>query len=217
MQRRLKTVFVGLAFVLATDAAAQLAWETRPTSAEGRGGGRGEAFLLAGANGASARMWKPTLETVPLEVGKAGRVEPPRTGLNNYHLLVAEQRAEGALQTALRYLPRNGKPTGHSPSELLAADKAALEIVPRPLPREHRHYKTGERYRFRVRFRGAPVADTRVDLTTSHGSRISGRTDPEGYVDFRLPMDFREVREGRRANPPGELLLSVAHRGPDVL
>ena len=214
---RTSFTFAILGLALATDAAARLVWETRPAPAEGPGGGRGGTFLLAGAQSAAATMWKPTLENVPVEVGPEGRVDAPHTGLNNYHLLVAEQVTEGVQETALRYLPRNGKPTGHSPAELLAAEKAALEIVPRPLPREHRHYKTGETYRFRVRFQGVPVADAQVDLTTSHSSRLSGWTDHSGYVRFELPMDFDKVRMGRRANPPAEMVLAVRHRGPKAL
>lgn len=209
------TALLALVSVFATNAAAALVWETRPASAENHGGGRGESFLLAGGVDATARMWKPTLETMPVKVSRDNGVTPPRTGMNNYHLLVAEQDTAGIRETALRYLPRNGKPTGHSPSELLAADKAALEIVPRPLPREHRHYKTGEEYRFRIRFNGTPLTDAEVDLTTEHGSRLSARTDHDGYIRFRLPMDFTEVREGRRANPPAEMVLSVGHQGPE--
>jgi hypothetical protein len=176
----------------------------------GHAGHGARTLRLELPDGAKAVLWKPDLERQTLEVGN-GTVEFPRTGVGNYHAIVAEWEGDAGKGTLISYKEVRGKPSGQSPRELLAADKTELEIVPDPLPREHYRYHTAESWGFRLRFQGKPLADTRVVLHTENGSRLEADSDAQGYLDFKLPDDFPEVLPGRDSNPPGEFRLGVAH------
>lgn len=211
---------VALMFRLVWGAAAAAPPGAAPGTQQVPGGGghghhasRGAAAALLGVpEGASAVLWKPDLERQPLEV-KGGGVGFPRTGMGDYHAIVAEWEGESAREARIRYLYMRGRPSGHSPGELLAEAKTELEIVPDPLPREHYRYNSADRWGFRVRFREAPLAGVPVWLETAHGSGLEARTDAEGRVAFELPDDFPSVTPGRRATPPAGYSLSVEHAG----
>lgn len=189
---------------------------TQPASGGGghaHHGHRGVAAVrLEVPESATAVLWKPDLERQPLEV-KGGGVGFPRTGMGDYHAMVAEWKGESAREARIRYHYMRGKPSGHSPGELLAQAKTELEIVPDPLPREHYRYNSADRWGFRVRFGSAPLAGARVRLETAHGSGLEAQTDAQGRVAFELPDDFPSVQPGRRATPPAEFSLSVGHAG----
>jgi len=104
-----------------------------------------------------------------------------------------------------------GKPTGNSPSELTHSDKAELEIVPNPLPREHWRYASNQEAEFIVRFRGQPLANFPVAISTSNGSNLEFKTDAGGQLRIRVPDDFKVVNVGRRNNPPAEWRIKVEH------
>ncbi len=159
---------------------------------------------------AKATLWKPDLSTVPIRV--VGRkVTLPSTGMDNYHALVASRHNGRKTEVAIRYEYLRGKPSGHSPRELLAATKSALEIVPDPIPREHYHYFSGQTWDFIVRFRGKPLPGTEIHLKTSNGSRLKAVSDDEGRVSLRLPDDFQDAREGIRDRRSAEFELLVSH------
>ena len=114
--------------------------------------------MLSIADDAQVVLWKPDLSTQPLEI-QQGKVGLKGTGVDNYHAIVAE-RTEGKLtEVAIRYEYARGKPSGHSSTELTAADKSTLEIVPEPIPREHYRYHSDQTWDFIVRFQGLPLAN----------------------------------------------------------
>ncbi len=182
----------------------------------GHGNRREKKLELGNTAGAKVRFWQPDLQTRDL-VPRDQAVSLPRTGIAAYYAVVAEWDRPAAKEALIRYEYQNGRPTKHSPRELLAALKTDLEIVPDPLPREHYRYHANERWGFRVRFRGAPVAGATVSLSTEHGSELQADSDAAGRVSFLLPDDHPQVKPGRRANKPAEMTLRVEHSDPDRL
>lgn len=204
-------------------AQAALSWssqlpETAVTpKAEQSGGGHahgghrgGKPFYLNEAAGAEAEIWFPTLVRRPLHADD-GLVRVSPTGVLNYHLLYAKKRGEGVEEVALRYYYLNGKPTDESPRLLVNYRKAALDIVPSPLTREHQRYLSGKPFRFTLLFRNRPLAGQPLTLTTSNGTSLDLTSDDKGRVTVELPDDFAEVQPGRRANQPAEFLLALSH------
>ena len=100
---------------------------------------------------------------------------------------------------------------------MLAINKNELEIVPDPLPREHRDYQSGETWPFIVRFRGEPLADTEVVLTTFHGGASSGTTDKRGRILLHLPDDFPDMVEGERDERKADFAVTVEHQDGEIL
>ncbi|MCB1849212.1 MAG: hypothetical protein KDI83_00185 [Gammaproteobacteria bacterium] len=165
-------------------------------------------LLLENAEGAQINLWKPDLTRLPLTI-EHGIVTLPATGVDNYHALVIERDWGYLHETLIRYLYLHGKPSGHSTSELTAAEKSSFEIVPDPVPREHQHYRSDQQWRFQVRFKGAPVAHLPVELLSSYGSRLSAVSDERGLVELRLPDDFPQIETGRRDRRGAEFTLSA--------
>lgn len=192
---------------LAGSAQAELVWQ--PVSSD-HGSHRGpKQFQLRGIETSDARvaLIRPDLEAVPLALA-AGAVRVKGTGTNNYHALVAIAERGGRRDTATRYLYMHGKPSGHSPSELLARPATGLQIIPAPLPREHWRYETRKAYRFELRFDGELLPEQPVTLRTAAGSLQDLLTDREGILTLVLPEDFDEIKKGRRKNKPGEWQLT---------
>lgn len=169
------------------------------------------AYLRDGA-GATLMFWRPDLEQGALPDAKAdGQVAVRPSGVDNYHLLMASRSGDSGEEVALRYVYMHGKPSGESPRRLLDAQKAALEIVPAPLPREHWRYETSNPAVFEVRLTGEPLAGHPVQLVTTQGSLVEAVSDDKGRVTFVLPEDFAHVAPGREANAPAEFIVSTAH------
>ena len=149
---------------------------------------------------AQVALWTADLRT--LEVPYDGHwAHLPKSGVGNYHAAVAVQRDVDVTKTVIQYSYRNGRPSGHSPRELLALNKAPVELVPDTLPREHYRYLTGESWGFILKVEGRPVSGAEVTLRTIHGSALSAVTDGDGRVEFAIPDDFPRVNPGRRKNP----------------
>jgi hypothetical protein len=166
----------------------------------------GKLFKLSEHQDARVTLLTPDLQSRELPMSN-DRISFKPSGQDNYHVLLASRQHQGVQQTAIRYVYGFGKPTGYSPSQLTALEKAPLEIVPNPLPREHWHYRAGDRIAFVVRFQGVPIASTPVSLSTRHASILQAMTDTQGRVFFNLPDDFPETRPGRNNNPASELLV----------
>ncbi len=111
----------------------------------------------------------------------------PRAG--NYHWLVAREETPEGVRVASTawYFPN----PGDSPRHMLDTPKHELEIVPVPLPREHRSYRESEKWRFLVRFRDQPLAGQRLTLETEHGTRTSVATDADGLATVVFPRDYK--------------------------
>jgi len=218
---------IGISFLLllplsVTPAHATLAWEPvvvkkKDGASHGRRGPK--LFQLNEATASEASLWKPTLEVNELTLSEhhgSMLYAVKSTGMDNYHALVAERETANRIDAAIRYVYMNGKPSGASPSRLTAAVKTTFEIIPAPLPREHRRYHANHDAVFVVRHEDKLLIDTTVTLTTSLGSTITSTTDRNGAVRFTLPDDFAETKPGRRANRPAEFVLSSEHQADGI-
>jgi len=211
-----KAFFILTLPVLVTvNAQAAMTWRASPEIAteQAHGGhshrGPLEFYLREGA-GAEVLLLTPDLAARPLAVqGEKAVVKP--TGAEGYHMLLARRQLPGEEQVTARYFFLPGKPSGHSPSELLAAQISELEIVPAPLPREHWRYESSEEAVFQLRFSGAPLGGAAVRMITSNGTLLEAESDAQGMVRFGLPEDFAQVGAGREANAPGDFVVSAEH------
>ena len=191
-------------------AAQAMYWQPAPHKHSGRMAAK--MLHLDDGAGAQAYLMHPDLERQSLgTIDQQGDLKFKPSGKENYHALVAVREQEKLTEVAIRYLFLHGKPTGNSPSELTHSDKAELEIVPNPLPREHWRYASNQKVEFVVRFRGQPLANFPVKVNTSNGSSLEFRTDREGLLRVRVPDDFKVVKAGRRNNPPAEWRIAVEH------
>ena len=212
---------------------AQLAWQPAMHAAtshaghgkhEGHGkkavsGHRGpKRFQLTGQleSTVDISLIRPDLTTVEMP-NNGDNVTVRPSGMGNYHELVARQSAAGREDVAVRYLYMNGKTSGNSPSDLLAQPLSRLQLIPAPLPREHRRYLTRKPYQFEVRFDGELMPEQPVTLRTQGGSQQDLLADKRGILTVVFPEDFEEIHKGRRKNRPGDWQLSTYIRMDDVL
>lgn len=182
----------------------------------------GSQPTLSETDGVEVSLWMPTPEALGLE---GNRPQLPRMAAGYYQALVAVRKHPQGEDSAIHYLRLRSqeKPDLRgklalrdenriSPADLTRAQKARLEIVPMPLPREHRVYHEGMRADFEVRLDGEPLSDASVGLRTSNGTILIEQTDARGRVRFILPMDFKDVMPGRNANPSAEMVLRTVYR-----
>jgi len=191
-----------------------MAW--RPVAAKkqhgmSHGRMRSKIFQLTEHSDSTVSLWKPTLEVIEIE-GRQQQFAIRSTGMDSYHALVAEYEAKGLVTAAIRYIPLRGKPSRESPSLLTTAVKTAFEIVPAPLPREHRRYHANHDAVFVVRHEGRLLPATQVTLMTSNASQLTATTDRNGAVRFTLPDDFAETKPGARAKRPAEFVINSEHQ-----
>ncbi|MBF0220193.1 MAG: hypothetical protein HQL49_11810 [Gammaproteobacteria bacterium] len=187
-----------------------------PANHSGHNSRRGTTLFLQDGHDATLWMITPTLESRPLELEDAdGQLTIPKTGMENYHALVASRQKDALHESSLRYVYLQGKPTGRSPAELMANNKLPLEIVPDPMAREHARFLSQMKQSFMVRFQGHPVSDVWVEFISSHGTKLEAKTDAAGRVSVIIPDDFKSVIPGRKNNKPAEFTLSssYAHEG----
>ncbi len=132
--------------------------------------------------------------TYPVDADGA-RIQSATPRIGNYHWVTAreEREAEVRVASTVWYFANPGP----APTALLEQNKSELEIVPMPLPREHGSYREAEKWRFQVRFNGAPVADQPVTLESEFGSRSSFITDAQGIATILFPRDFRPAADSR--------------------
>ncbi|QKQ25759.1 hypothetical protein [Candidatus Reidiella endopervernicosa] len=168
------------------------------------------ALYLDDSEAAELQMWSSTLQLSELEQLE-GKVELTKTGIDNYHAVLATRSSQTLHESALRYRYMRGKPSGHSPSELTALTKTPLEIVPDPLPREHWRYTGNQTANFTITFNGEPLAGAWVGLTSSNGTTLESTSDAEGSVSFPVPDDFSRVMPGHSNNPKGEFIVRTGH------
>lgn len=177
----------------------------------GRRGRGPKRFMLANGEGAVIRLWRPDLSSVILRP-EHGSVTLSPTGMEGLHALVVQRDWGDGEETLLRYLDLRGKPTGHSPRDLLAVAKSRFEIVPDPQPREHRRYRSGEEWGFLLRFDNRPVAGVAVTLTTAQGTRLDAVSAADGSVEFTLPDDFPRLVEGVKDDRSAGFQVSAVYR-----
>jgi hypothetical protein len=172
--------------------------------------GRAKQVLSINAGDAMLWFYTPDLQRQAIQA-REGQVSLRPTGKNNYHLYLAERHQGRRHEVALFYKHMNGKPTGHSPTELVGLQKTDFEIVPAPLPREHRRWLSGASVNFVLRFQGVVQPGIEVVMETSNGSLLKAVSDQQGRVSFVLPDDFADVKVGRRANLPAYLLVRAQY------
>lgn len=173
---------------------------------------REKSFYLADNQNAIVKYIDPSLKTLSLTAeDKSNQYILPKTGMDNYHALVAERTTEMTHESSLRYAYLRGKPSGFSPENLIKQHKLPLEIVPEPMIREHLRFYTNKSHLFKILFNEKPLVDTWVIFQTSNGTTLDSKTDADGKVLFTLPDDFKEIKPGRRANKPAEFLLRTVH------
>ncbi|MEW6691507.1 MAG: hypothetical protein AB1340_01565 [Pseudomonadota bacterium] len=216
---RIFLALLGLGLVMPAWAGGELAWRP-PAPAAGQASHGGHATKSSGwrldgmGEGVQARMIAPDLSVHSLEA-RGVAFPMPRTGMDYYHALVASRAGEWRVETAIRYVPLGGRPSGHSPAEVVALPKARLEIVPDPLPREHWRYQGDQAARFALRFDGQPLAGRAMRLTSAKGSELVVQTDARGRAEIVVPDDLDPAAGQRQA---GEMTLVAEHRdGQGVL
>lgn len=204
---------VGLLVMLPWVCGAEPALQWREAQAGGAGHGMQHHAAAAGVwllegEGASTEIVLPTLEHRQLAMA-AGRAVLKPTGFDNYHLLLATRHSVNRDETALRYQSFSGRPSGHSPAQLVNSSKVPLEIRPLPLPREHSHYIAETVAVFVVRFRERTLAHQSIGMETSNGTRLFAVTDDRGRFFLPLPDDFGAAAAGRRQGAPADFILTT--------
>jgi hypothetical protein len=168
-------------------------------------------FILTQPDGAALSILHPDLVSSQLVLGEKGRVKVKTTGFDNYHALIASRQADSLTETAIRYVYMRGKPSGHSPTEVVTSVKSELEIVPSPFPREHSRYQSNQQRHFRLLFNGQPLAGHNVNVETSFGTTFYANSDEAGMLNITIPDDFTDIKVGRRNNRPAEWRITAVH------
>ncbi len=224
----LALLFLAAISIFSTQVTAAMYWQEKITKPQvenkpkkeqaimvhsGHGRGRGKQLNLHQGDDADVYLWLPTLVQRRVDTADAvGNYTVSGTGLNNYHLLMAERYQDNKTEIAMRYVYMHGKPSGESPALLINYPKTDLEIVPSPLPREHWRYYGDRNYYFTITYRGSPVIDKAITLTTTNGSKLTAKSDHQGMVSFTLPDDFRNVKLGRSNNKAADFMFEVDHQ-----
>ncbi len=179
----------------------------------GHGGRKAKQFQInnfSPAANTEAYYLMPTLEKRELTI-QDGLISLPRTGMENYHALVINQRQNQIINSSIRYIYSRGRPSKVSPTKITRLQKSDLEIAPVLLPKEHNHYKGSESYKFELRFKEKALAYHSVVLTTSNGTKKTFESDEGGRFCITMPNDFTDVKMKRRANKPAEFILAVTY------
>ncbi|PVV14449.1 MAG: hypothetical protein B6D77_03285 [gamma proteobacterium symbiont of Ctena orbiculata] len=206
MNRRLLAFFICVSLLPLSGVAFAADGENpAPEPSHHRGGEK--RIILENGENASITLWKPDLSTEPLTLEHGG-VTLPKTGMDNYHAILAEKDWGDHKEAVIRYEYRHGPPSKQSPSRLAAQQKTEFEIVPDPIPREHYRYHSRQTWGFLLRFQGQPIGDHKVELQTANGSHLSATTDATGRVEFRIPDDFPGLVEGERDRRMGDFAVS---------
>jgi hypothetical protein len=135
-------------------------------------------------------FWTPSLTKNYLSV-YSGMLLLPNTEIKGYHALVTEHQQGKVIRTQTRYFFLEGRDIEASSDDLIAVVKSPLQIEPRVLPKPDTGYESSQPYTFSVSLDGEPLVNTPVLLETTNGSRLQGRTDLSGRVNFKLPDDFK--------------------------
>jgi hypothetical protein len=227
LQRLIKSLLLAsLGTVVTTQVSyAELIWSSQPSVKQQQeelkhqqmghaqhGGNREKAYYLRDGEKAQVSYYSPDLSQQTLNAeNNSDKYVLPKTGMDNYHALIAQRSTEKIHESALRYPYMRGKPSGESPKKVIRSHKLPLEIVPDPMVREHWRFYSQNTHRFQILFNEKPLSNSWVILKTSNDSTIELASDQDGFVEFTLPDDFSDIKPGRRANKPAEFMLRTAH------
>lgn len=197
----------------APSAAKSADWTALPMIRASRAGRSAARIALSGLRADQLKVLAPGGESwiEPVDGTGAARLTMRKDG--NYHWLIAREETAEAVRaaSAAAYFSNPGP----APAKMLARPAGGLEIVPAPLPREHRHYRAKETWPFLLRFDGQPVPGAMLTLETANGTRLSKPTDATGRVEITFPDDFAPERArgtDRHGRPPAaEFVVSARH------
>ncbi|MCU7948313.1 MAG: hypothetical protein KZQ72_17050 [Candidatus Thiodiazotropha sp. (ex Cardiolucina cf. quadrata)] len=188
MQRQRLRSFIAICLLpLSAVAASTDGSEKKPIEQPAHDHRGAKQITLENGEGATITLWKPDLSTQTLNLEHGG-ITIPKTGLDNYHVVVAEKDWGNHKEAVIRYEYMFGRPSKQSPSKLTAVEKTDFEIVPDPIPREHYRYHTLQTWGFLVRLHGKPLSNLELTLQTTHGSQQTVISDQYGRVEFRSLM-----------------------------
>ncbi len=193
--------------------------EGKVTASKHGGHGMGENTSLHAMNlegNSSVTLITPDLSTENLTLINNTLILP-KASIGGYYALVLNHRSDNQVDSAIRYVSQQGRPSKVSPTKLTALPKTDLEIVPDPLHREHDRYTASKSYRFLLHFQGKPLANTPVTLETRNTPTQTYTTDSTGAFSITLPNDFKNVQVGKRENKPSEFLLIAQHNDTNLL
>lgn len=150
---------------------------------------------------------------LPLEMAGA-KLDKPEAG--GFHWLSAREEQNGKVLVAstVHFFSERG---GQNPTALFMQQKYELQIIPQPYPREHSRYRANEDWNFLVNFNGKPLANQKVFLETTNGTKAELASNGQGVVTVHVPDDFKEdVRQksagghdhGRRSS---DFVLATEH------
>ena len=191
---------------------AAMTWAPAPMK-QGHGGHdrhAGKPFVLHDGEAASLVLINPKLVSKPMSI-EQGRVTVTSTGMDNYHALVATRKRGDLHESAVRYVYMFGKPSGESPSDIMAYEKSALEIEPAPYAREHWRYFSDRSALFVIRYQGEVLPGAAITMATSNGSEAELKADANGLLRVLLPEDFSDIKPGRMANRAAEFILTARY------
>ncbi|MDD2949585.1 MAG: hypothetical protein PHU29_02230, partial [Sulfuricurvum sp.] len=161
-----------------------------------RGGhGMGETTMLHAMNlegNSTVTLIKPDLSKEDLNLTDTA-LTLPKASIGGYYALVLTHRTDNQVDSAIRYLSQQGRPSKISPTKLTALPKTDLEIVPDPLHREHDHYTASKSYHFVLRLHNHALANTTIFLETRDTPVQTVTTDTDGKFTVTLPNDFKNV------------------------
>ncbi len=177
---------------------------------------REKVLRLSGIDASRVKVWGPDGGSgwlLPVIQGKTTvKTRGPRRG--GYHW-VGVREVRGRYVDSANTVLYFSNP-GPAPRGMLTARKSELDILPVELPREHRHYRAGERWDFLVRLHGEPLPGASVRFVSRNGTRERLRTDARGLVSVVFPSDFADLPEpspghGHRGRRKAGFVLSVSH------
>lgn len=147
---------------------------------------------------------------LPMEMAGA-KLDKPSTG--GFQLLNAREEQADTVRVAstVYYFGDRG---AKNPTAMFMQQKNELEIIPQPYPREHSRYRANEDWKFLVRFNSQPLANRKVNLETSNGSKSELLTDAQGVLNLHVPDDFKPVEEKKAEGGHNH---GVGRRGADFV
>jgi hypothetical protein len=175
--------------------------------------GMGKPIMLHAMNlegNSSVTLITPDLSKNNLNISD-NTLNLPKASVGGYYALILNHHTDNQIDSAIRYLSQQGRPSKVSPTKLTALPKADLEIIPNPLHREHDRYTASKSYRFLLHFQGKPLANAPITLETRDTAAKTYTTDNTGAFSITLPNDFKNVQVERSENKPSEFLIVVQH------
>ncbi len=131
--------------------------------------------------------WKVDVQNATVNVKSRGGTQ------GGYHWVGVESENNNLVQSVASVIYFSNP--GPAPRGMLNLQKTSLDISPLELPREHRHFRAGENWNFRVNLHGKPLVDVPVIFETGNQTRKVLKTDKNGLIQVTFPFDFPDAEE----------------------